>query len=56
MSLTRFGSIPDNPPNLTPTPTPPQADWLRLGFMLSIYYLAVWAGSALTVWRALGIW
>jgi hypothetical protein len=29
---------------------------LQLGFTLSIYYLAVWVGCGLTVWRALGIW
>lgn len=34
----------------------PQADWLKLGFILSVYYLAVWGTSALTVWRWLGIW
>lgn len=33
-----------------------QGSWLKLGFILSIWYLAVWTGSALTVWRALGIW
>ncbi|KIY98183.1 2-oxoglutarate/malate translocator Flags: Precursor [Monoraphidium neglectum] len=33
-----------------------QADWLKLGFILSVYYLAVWTGSALTVWKAIGIW
>ena len=35
---------------------PLQADWLKLGFILSLYYLAVWTGSALTVWKAIGIW
>lgn len=34
----------------------PQGDWLRLGFTLSLYYLAVWVGCGLTVWKALGIW
>jgi di/tricarboxylate transporter len=34
----------------------PQADWLKLGFVLSIYYLAVWGGCAMTVWKAIGIW
>jgi hypothetical protein len=29
---------------------------LQLGFMMSLYYLAVWVGCGLTVWRALGIW
>lgn len=29
---------------------------LQLGFMLSLYYLAVWVGCGLTVWKALGIW
>jgi di/tricarboxylate transporter len=33
-----------------------QADWLKLGFVLSVYYLAVWGGCAMTVWKALGIW
>lgn len=34
----------------------PQGDWLRLGFMLSVYYLAVWVGCGLTVWKAIGIY
>jgi len=34
----------------------PQGDWLKLGFILSLYYLAVWVGCGLTVWKALGIW
>jgi hypothetical protein len=29
---------------------------LQFGFMLSVYYLAVWVGCGLTVWKALGIW
>jgi hypothetical protein len=29
---------------------------LQLGFTLSLYYLAVWVGCGLTVWRAIGIW
>jgi len=29
---------------------------LQLGFTLSLYYLAVWVGCGLTVWKALGIW
>jgi di/tricarboxylate transporter len=33
-----------------------QADWLKLGFVLSVYYLAVWGGCAMTVWKAVGIW
>lgn len=35
----------------------PQADWLKLGFLLSIYYLAVWVGlGGLTWWKFIGIW
>lgn len=34
----------------------PQGDWLKLGFIMSVYYLAVWVGCGLTVWRAIGIW
>jgi di/tricarboxylate transporter len=37
-------------------PPPQQGEWLKFGFILSIYYLIVWAGSALTWWRAIGIW
>jgi hypothetical protein len=29
---------------------------MQLGFMLSIYYLAVWVGCGLTVWKAIGIY
>ncbi len=29
----------------------PQADWLKLGAILSVYYLAVWIGSGLTWWK-----
>lgn len=29
---------------------------LQLGFTLSLYYLAVWVGCGLTVWKAIGIW
>jgi anion transporter len=33
-----------------------QGDWLKLGFLLSVYYIAVWGACSMTVWRALGLW
>lgn len=34
----------------------PQGDWLKLGFMLSIYYILVWGTCSMTVWKAIGVW
>ncbi|GAX75182.1 hypothetical protein CEUSTIGMA_g2626.t1 [Chlamydomonas eustigma] len=34
----------------------PQADWLKFGFILSIFYLAVWMGVGGTWWKFLGLW
>jgi di/tricarboxylate transporter len=35
----------------------PQAKWLQLGALMSVYYLAVWVGvGGLVWWRFLGIW
>jgi len=33
-----------------------QPDWLKYGFILSVYYLAVWMASAFTIWPALDIY
>ena len=44
------------PPHLCRPCPPSQADWLKFGFIMSLYYLAVWTGCALTVWKALGLW
>lgn len=34
----------------------PQSDWLRLGFILSVFYLAVWLGIGSVWWKAIGLW
>ncbi|GLI68524.1 hypothetical protein VaNZ11_012971 [Volvox africanus] len=34
----------------------PQADWLRLGFILSVFYLAVWLGLGGVWWKVIGLW
>uniref|UniRef100_A0A7S0VAM7 Uncharacterized protein n=1 Tax=Polytomella parva TaxID=51329 RepID=A0A7S0VAM7_9CHLO len=34
----------------------PQADWLKLGFILSIFYLAVWLGIGGAWWKVIGLW
>lgn len=34
----------------------PQADWLRIGFILSILYLTVWLGVGGIWWKFLGFW
>jgi di/tricarboxylate transporter len=34
----------------------PQGDWLKLGFIMSIYYLAVWIGIGFPWWKAIGLW
>jgi len=33
-----------------------QADWYKLGFILSIYYLAVWLGVGSVWWKVIGLW
>ncbi|PNH01975.1 putative malate transporter yflS [Tetrabaena socialis] len=33
-----------------------QGDWLRLGFILSIFYLAVWLGIGGAWWKVIGLW
>mmetsp|Transcript_18497 Transcript_18497/g.51906 ORF Transcript_18497/g.51906 Transcript_18497/m.51906 type:complete len:564 (-) Transcript_18497:806-2497(-) len=34
----------------------PQADWLRLGFILSIFYVVVWLGVGGAWWKVIGLW
>lgn len=34
----------------------PQADWLKFGFLLSIFYLAVWMGVGGMWWKVIGLW
>lgn len=34
----------------------PQSDWLKFGFILSIFYLAVWLGIGPVWWKAIGLW
>lgn len=34
----------------------PQGDWLRLGFILSIFYLSVWLGIGGAWWKVIGLW
>lgn len=34
----------------------PQADWLKMGFILSIMYLTVWLGVGGAWWKVLGFW
>lgn len=33
-----------------------QGDWLKFGFMLSIFYLAVWLGVGGMWWKVIGLW
>jgi len=33
-----------------------QADWLRLGFILSIFYIVVWMGVGGAWWKVIGLW
>ena len=34
----------------------PQADWLKFGFILSIFYLSVWLGLGGAWWKVIGLW
>lgn len=34
----------------------PQSKWYQLGFMLSIYYLAVWLFIGGAWWKVIGLW
>lgn len=34
----------------------PQGDWLKFGFILSVFYLAVWLGIGGAWWKAIGLW
>jgi len=34
----------------------PQADWLKFGFILSVFYLSVWMGVGTAWWKAIGLW
>lgn len=34
----------------------PQGDWLKFGFILSIFYLAVWLGIGGAWWKVIGLW
>jgi len=34
----------------------PQADWLKFGFILSVFYLTVWLGLGSVWWKALGLY
>ena len=37
--------------------TPPtQGDWLKFGFLLSVYYLTVWLGIGGAWWKVIGLW
>jgi di/tricarboxylate transporter len=33
-----------------------QADWLKFGFLLSVFYLTVWLGVGGVWWKAIGLW
>ena len=34
----------------------PQAKWYQLGFLLSVFYIAVWLGVGGVWWKAIGLW
>ncbi|MEW5300313.1 MAG: hypothetical protein WDW36_003252 [Sanguina aurantia] len=34
----------------------PQADWLKNGFILSVFYLSVWMGIGGAWWKVIGLW
>jgi anion transporter len=34
----------------------PQADWLKLGFILSVFYLSVWLGVGSVWWKVIGLY
>lgn len=33
-----------------------QGDWLKYGFILSVFYLTVWLGVGSIWWKAIGIY
>lgn len=34
----------------------PQGDWLKFGFILSLFYLGVWLGIGGAWWKVIGLW
>lgn len=42
--------------NNLPTTLQPQADWLKFGFILSVFYLSVWMGVGGAWWKVIGLW
>ena len=34
----------------------PAARWFRIGFLMSLYHLAIWLGLGLLWWKLLGWW
>ena len=51
-------ACPSHPLPSSPHPPPivPQGDWLKLGFILSIFYLSVWLGIGGAWWKVIGLW
>lgn len=33
-----------------------QGDWLKFGFILSVFYLGVWLGVGGAWWKVIGLW
>ncbi len=44
------------PRHLPPRPAAAQGDWLKFGFILSIWYLTVWLGAGGAWWKVIGLW
>jgi hypothetical protein len=47
---------PPRPPCPARLLPPLQGDWLKLGFIMSIWYLTIWLGVGGAWWKVIGLW